>query len=350
MPFHLNPEHPAFFFHQSMIQSRLIASALDHVGYRVDVVDHTRQNDIPHKSYGIVISHNSTINPNHPSFEKSTKIYLASGTEHKIHNERQTKRLNDFTSRKGQHDIELIWDIEEMAFTDGADAIFCFGNDAVADTWRTRFTCPVFAFHNTALREINYLRNNLRTDSKHFLFLGSRQQLAKGLDLLLESFFETPDLHLHICGHYLKDRGFCRAYEKILFNSRNIHSHGWVDVTSRRFKEIASKCMFTISASCAEGSPGSITNAMKLGIIPILAREAGINGDDGVIIMNDLSIEGIKYMIRKCSTETPERLSKLSLEATQRAERDFTESAFKKRWIEMIEDVVRTAIMNDQKQ
>jgi hypothetical protein len=108
--------------------------------------------------------------------------------------------------------------------------------------------------------------------------------------------------------------------------------------------------MFTISASCAEGSPGSITNAMKLGIIPILAREAGINGDDGVIIMNDLSIEGIKYMIRKCSTETPERLSKLSLEATQRAERDFTESAFKKRWIEMIEDVVRTAIMNDQKQ
>ncbi len=341
IPFLLNPNHPAFVFHQNMIQSRIIAKSLDYFGYRVDVADYTKVDDIPLKSYGIVISHNSTINANHPSFKNAVKVYLASGTEHKTHNLRQRRRLGEFISRNGQHDIELIWDNEDMHFTENADAIFCFGNEAVADTWRSRFSCPVFPFQNTALRELEYFDNNSRDDSKHFLFLGSRQQLAKGLDLLLEAFYVTPDLHLHVCGHYLKDSGFCRAYEKILFHTRNIHPHGWVDVTSRSFRKIAKRCTFTISASCAEGSPGSITNAMKLGMIPILSSEAGIDGGEGVIIMNDLTIEGIKSTIRQCSNKSPEQVRELSNKAIKRADRDFTETAFEMRWLEMLDNIIK---------
>jgi glycosyltransferase involved in cell wall biosynthesis len=340
LPFHLSPSHPAFNFHQSMIQSHLIAEALDQLGFLVDIVDHSKPLDPPHESYDIVICHNSEADPALPQFTRAHKIYLASGTEHKTHNSRQKLRLADFESRMGRYPIELIWDPEDMRWPASADAIFCFGNQAVARTWRERFHCPVLPFQNTALKQIPGISINCQSGAKHFLFLGSRQQLAKGLDLLLEAFAENPGLHLHVCGHHLKDKGFCEAYHDHLFRRENIHSYGWVDVTSRRFLKLASQCAFTISATCAEGSPGSITNAMKLGLIPILSPEAGIDGGNGVILFDDISIVGIESMIRNCAKQDPSRLRELSAEAVQRANRDFTEAAFKQRWIEMITGVL----------
>ena len=340
MPFHLPTSHPSFNFHQSMIQSRLIASALDQSGYRVDIIDHTRDIRAPRSSYDVVVCHKSDADPDNPIFAGATKIYLASGTEHKTHNVRQQQRLEDFHNRKGDLEVELTWDKEDMPWAEKADAIFCFGNEEVAATWRSRFGGTVLPFQNTAIHQLPNIRRQWNDESKHFLFLGSRQQLAKGLDLLLEAFAGQPELHLHVCGHYHKDVGFCKAYEKLLFNSVNIHSHGWVDVTSPAFLEVASKCAFTISATCAEGSPGSITNAMKLGMIPILPKEAGVDGGEGVIIMEDLSIKGISYTIAGCSAKQPDDLRLLSDQATQRAERDFTESAFEARWIQMLREVI----------
>jgi glycosyltransferase involved in cell wall biosynthesis len=336
LPFHLAPSHPAFNFHQSMIQSRLIAEALDHLGFRVDVVDHSKPAAPPRASYDLVVCHDSEADPDLPQFAGARKVYLASGTEHRTHNSRQKLRLEEFESRMGRHDIELIWDSEDMRWTEKADAIFCFGNDAVAATWRARFGCPVRPFQNTALKQLSNLPRQSPSGARHFLFLGSRQQLAKGLDLLLEAFGESPELHLHVCGHHLKDRGFRKAYHELLFQRENIHSHGWVDVTSRRFLKIAAQCAFTISATCAEGSPGSITNAMRLGMIPLLPVEAGLDEGNGVVLLHDLSIAGIKSTIGHWAAESPETLRRLSDEACQRAEREFTEAAFKQRWIEML--------------
>lgn len=340
MPFHLPPSHPSFNFHQSMIQARLIASALDQLGYRVDIIDHTGDMKTPRSSYEVVVCHKSDADPENPMFANAIKIYLASGTEHATHNVRQQQRLEDFRKRMGDLDVELTWDNEDMPWAEKADAIFCFGNEQVAATWRNRFGGSVLPFENTAIHQLPKLRRQWIEESKHYLFLGSRQQLAKGLDLLLEAFARCPGHHLHVCGHYLKEVGFCKAYDKLLFNTENIHSHGWVDVTSPSFLEVASKCAFTISATCAEGSPGSITNAMKLGMIPILPKEAGVDGGEGVIIMEDLSIEGIQAMIEECSEKEPGELQLLSEQATLRADRDFTESAFEARWIQMLRQVI----------
>jgi hypothetical protein len=79
---------------------------------------------------------------------------------------------------------------------------------------------------------------------------------------------------------------------------------------------------------------------MKLGLIPILSPEAGIDGGNGVILFDDISIVGIESMIRNCAKQDPSRLRELSAEAVQRANRDFTEAAFKQRWIEMITGVL----------
>jgi hypothetical protein len=81
-------------------------------------------------------------------------------------------------------------------------------------------------------------------------------------------------------------------------------------------------------------------------MIPILPREAGVDGGEGVVLMEDLSIEGIGAMIEECSNKEPEELRRLSQQATQRAERDFTESAFEARWIQMLREVIPASTGN----
>jgi glycosyltransferase involved in cell wall biosynthesis len=339
LPFHLASNHPVYSYHQSMIQSKLIAESLDHLSFRVDVADFHSGFE-PRTDYDLVICHNSSEDPTKKEYRGAKKIYLATGTEHRTHNLRQQSRLEAFEKRQGHHDILLQWDEETMPWTEKADAIFCFGNEAVAETWRERFGDPVMPFENTSLKTLPDLKRNWNEEKKHFLFLGSAQQLAKGLDLLLEAFSQCPDLHLHVCGHYLKDKAFCKVYEKILFDSPNIHSHGWVDVTSDKFFKMAANCAFTISSSCAEGSPGSITNCMRLGMIPLLSREAGISAGNGVVLLADLSIPGIIASITTISGADRDRLKDLSDSATQRARSDFSESAFRSRWIDMISNVL----------
>lgn len=348
MPFHLPPSHPIYRSHQNLIQSRWIAEVLDQMGFNVDVLEYSKPTLPLRDSYDLVISHNCAVDPRQAFVKDSIKIYLAAGTEHREHNLRQQQRLEAFEGRRGHHEIELHWDVEDMLWTETADAIFCFGNDSVANTWRNRFHCPVFAFQNTAIKDIETIFSERNPISDHFLFLGSRQQLAKGLDLLLEAFAECHHLHLHICGHYLKDHGFCGAYRD-LFKKSNIHSHGWVDVTGRRFRKIAEKCAFTISASCSEGSPGSITNAMRLGMIPLVSPECGLDDNEGVIIMRDLSVSGIIEMIQQCAAMNIEELQTLSELGKSRARRDFTEHAFKQRWHQMLTETLSESRENSFK-
>lgn len=345
MPFHLSPSHPVYRSHQNMIQSRWIAEVLDQMGFTVDVLEYSEPTVSIRDSYNLVISHNCVVDPKQTFVKDSTKIYLAAGTEHREHNLRQQQRLEAFERRRGHHAVDLHWDVEEMPWTEDADAIFCFGNDTIASTWRKRFRCPVYAFQNTAVNELDSILSQRNPKGEHFLFLGSQQQLAKGLDLLLEAFAECPQLHLHICGHYLKDIGFCRAYRD-LFQKSNIHSHGWVDITGRRFHKIAEKCAFTISASCSEGSPGSITNAMRLGMIPLVSPECGLGENEGVILMRDLSVSGIATMIQQCAAMDTEELQTLSEIGVARARRDFTESAFKQRWHQMLTKVITNSRKN----
>lgn len=339
MPFHLSPSHPIYRSHQNMIQSRWIAEVLDQMGFTVDVLEYSKPTVPMRDCYDLVISHNCTVDPKEAFVNDSIKIYLAAGTEHREHNLRQQQRLEAFERRRGHHAVELHWDVEDMPWTENADAIFCFGNGTVVNTWRKRFSCPVYGFQNTAVNDLDSTLSQRNPKSDHFLFLGSRQQLAKGLDLLLEAFAKCPHLHLHICGHYLKDHGFCRAYRD-LFQKSNIYSHGWVDITGRRFRKIAEKCAFTISASCSEGSPGSITNAMRIGMVPLVSPECGLDDNEGVIIMRDLSVSGIIEMIQQCAAMDIEELKTLSELGVFRARRDFTEYAFKQRWHQMLSEVI----------
>jgi hypothetical protein len=339
LPFLVPRRHPIFRCHQSMEQALVIARILDEMGFVVDVADYTRRSLSSQHSYDLVVSHNCFLDPRAEPWHGALKIYLASGTEHSAHNNRQRERLCNFEARVGRQDVELVWDAEEMPWAEKADAIFCFGNDEVAETWRRRFSCPVLSFQNTASESIHGTQRHWNRASKEFLFLGSRQQLAKGLDLLIEVFADCPELNLHICGHYRRDVGFCKIYRDA-FRLPNIHGHGWVDMGSRKMDQLATRCGFAVSATCAEGSPGSITNMMKTGMVALLPTEAGLDFGHGVLRLSISSIAEIKDAVRNFANMSPETLATISAEALGRAAKDFSIQAFSMRWRTMLESTL----------
>ena len=339
LPFLVPTTHPVFRCHQSMDQALIIARILDEMGFVVDVADYTQKALSSRYNYDLVVSHNCFLDPSAEPWRRAQKIYLASGTEHSAHNARQRSRLGNLEARVGRRNVELIWDAEEMPWAENADAIFCFGNDEVAETWRRRFGCPVLSFQNTASESLREAHRDWYRARKEFLFLGSRQQLAKGLDLLIDAFTDCPELNLHICGHYRRDVGFCKIYSQAM-RLPNIHSHGWIDMGSRKMNQLATRCGFAVSATCAEGSPGSITNMMKTGMVAILPVEAGLNFGQGVLPLGTSSITEIRDAVRKFADMPPEALEAVSVEALARAAKDFSIQTFSARWRTMLKSTL----------
>lgn len=97
---------------------------------------------------------------------------------------------------------------------------------------------------------------NYKDAKKHFLWFGSSRLIHKGLDLLLEIFKELPDLHLHVCGPINNELKFKDIYYEELYNTKNIHTYGFINIQSKSFKGIINKCAFIIFPSCSEGGGG----------------------------------------------------------------------------------------------
>ena len=285
---------------------------------------------------------------NHAGLEQAigpqtVKIYLSSGTNHLVHNARLKERLRYLEERKpGFHFEDIVWDSENMPFLKIADALIGFGGDAVMESWQTVISGPRFGFPNYGFETIANPRRDWDAARRHFLFLGSWRQVGKGLDLLLDAFASTPELHLHVCSKFKREPDFCRAYDAELFRTPNIHAHGWVDIGGKRFRELSARCAFVALPSCSEGSPGSITNAMFAGLIPVVTREVGIDTESFGFTFADDRIETIRRTVTDLSRLPPEELAARSRETRRVADAQYSEAAFLRRWREIMTEVTAT--------
>jgi glycosyltransferase involved in cell wall biosynthesis len=91
----------------------------------------------------------------------------------------------------------------------------------------------------------------------------------KGLDLALDAFIGMPDLELTVCGRPEKEADFFRLYQRHLKQTPNIKLHGWLDMASPDFVEIARTHAAVIYPSSAEGGAGSVIHCMHAGMLPV---------------------------------------------------------------------------------
>ncbi len=318
---------------------KLMARALQELGYAVDIIEWSNTVWTPRKEYQLFIGHAGR------NFERlagklgqsCTKIYFSTGTYWREHNRAEQQRFDALEARRG---VRLppdrpIEDSEEQANA-LADGIICLGNQAARDSYG-KF--PVVYALNNATYPLNlgqaaaqdYKKNHKKDHEQgrtNFLFLSSDGNVHKGLDLLLEVFSE-PDMQgvaeLTVCQRIRPD--FYALYRRELEETPNIHFAGHLDLQSGLFQEIAAKCTFLLHPSCAEGQPGAVLDGMRYGLIPVLTPENHIDVDTCGFLISP-SLPEMAEEVKRLSRLPAEECRRLAGNAQQVAATQFSEEQF----------------------
>jgi hypothetical protein len=339
-PFYLPKEDLKFSSHQNFGQSKLIAAMIGKFGYSVDVADYRDNLGWLKGSYDLVITHRIELRNSLELINKARlKIYLASGTQHRVHNENLRARLEELKARRGCEMKALVWDDEDLSCLASFEAIICFGNAHTERTWSENCELPVHGFNNYGFESIEFAEKDFDRCKSGFLFFGSKQQIGKGLDLLLEVFPKHPELDLFVCGNYESEKDFCRCYKEELFHSPNIHPMGFVPVNSPLFRHLVGSTAFVTLPSCSEGQPGSVVQCMHAGLLPILTPECGIDTEDFGITLASHSLEDIEKTIVSAAQQPVEWYLERTRRVRETALAKYSVDAFVHRWENILNDL-----------
>ncbi len=118
---------------------------------------------------------------------------------------------------------------------------------------------------------------------------------------MLEAFKEMPDHHLTVCGPIASEPEFVAAFHEELFETPNIETHGWVDIASQEFIDLAQRILAVVFPSCSEGGGGGVITCMHAGLIPIVTREASVDIEAYGIPIERGSVDAVRTAVREAS-------------------------------------------------
>jgi glycosyltransferase involved in cell wall biosynthesis len=159
------------------------------------------------------------------------------------------------------------------------------------------------------------------------LWFGSYGLLHKGLDIAIEAFRCRPDWTLHVCGYTNAEQEFLQCLDV----PENVIIHGFLNVESDFFSELAARCLYVILPSCSEGIATSVITAMGRGaMIPIVTKECGVDIDNFGISINALNCDSVCDSLRYCDAISDSELLTRSIAAYNYANTMYTFDAYKR--------------------
>ena len=245
---------------------------LNKLGYIVDVINWDDTSFEPEDLYDLVIfhgGHNFTqLKPRLLGYP--VIIYFSTGTYWKNHNGCEKKRFKDFRRRHGTElPPDRFIDSSEEAPVRAANGIISLGDLRVAATYP--LCTKVLPLNNASYVEGSIPTGKIfATARDNFLFFAGNGNVHKGLDILIDAFLGLTAKHLYVATNL--ERRFLDVYRPKLADSANIHLLGRLKLGSAKFMALVDTCAFVVLASCSEGSPGSVVDAMHHGLIPVLSR------------------------------------------------------------------------------
>ena len=131
-----------------------------------------------------------------------------------------------------------------------------------------------------------------------------------------------------VCGPIEEDAKFNEAYAKELYETDNIHVHGWVDVGSKDFIDFANNCVALVYPSCAEGGGSSVLTCMHAGLIPVISYESSVDIENSGIIFEKISKDEIKKEVKRISQMSPQQCNEIARRAWETARKHHTRDIF----------------------
>jgi GT2 family glycosyltransferase len=204
-----------------------------------------------------------------------------------MHPVERNRLLRDFVKAAGLPDAAYSgWDIVDARASvqaiAGADAILCAGNIATFNSYLRQGVPPrKLKVLNYAVGESSRPFQGEGSAAPRFLHVTSEIGLRKGFDILAD-IFGAPDLlrhdfHLDVVGlptnpHYEEK---LRALQTTLGDRLTVH--GWVDSATTAYQALMERADFLVFPTIEEGQAGTVLDAARHGVIPILSRHAGVD-------------------------------------------------------------------------
>lgn len=317
-----------------------IANIFLNLGYNVDIINWTNNKFLPKKNYSFFIDIHSNMERLAPILNKDCiKIFHITGAHWQFQNSAEHLRLLKLQKRRGITLISRRMVTPNLAI-EYCDYATILGNEFTVNTYAYAKK-PIYKIplSTAVLFEFNE-NKNFGKFRRNFLWLGSLGLVHKGLDLVLEVFNKLPEYKLYICGKISEEKDFEEVFYKELYNTPNIETLGWVDISTQKFLDITNNCVGLIYPSCSEGQAGSVVTCLHAGLIPIISYESGVDIDNFGIILKQCTIKEIKSSIEKLSNFSSEQLKKMSKEAWEYARANHTRVRFAEKYKNFVVNIL----------
>ncbi len=320
---------------------QIVQTFLD-LGYRVDAISWRNFDFVPTKPYKVALDVRVLLEHWQPHLPADCIKILHAETSHwTIHNPAQDARLESLYQRRGRR-VAPNKKIEENRALEVADCVTLIGEGAdfvqesYAPAGKPLYPIPISTPLTWPILDRDYEQARRR-----FIWFGSGGLVHKGLDRVLEAFAGMPDMSLTVCGPVQQERDFEREYWTELYETPNIHLHGWIDVTSDVFVELMSEHAAVVFPSCSEGQNGGVITCMHAGLIPVVSRATGapITPERGVLL-EDCEIETIQRTVREVASWDAETLAAMSAAARRHVRDRHTRARFAETYRAAIEDIL----------
>jgi len=329
--------------HTNHFESLQIAHIFLDLGYSVDVIGYENTVFRPSKQYQFFISARTNLALIASRLNADCIKIAHFDTSHfAFNNAASYQRVLELQARRGVTSTSIRV-VENNLALEHADYAVILGNE---------FTLGTYAYGNKPMFALNVPTPNVYPspeakdfDScrKNYLWIGSSGFVHKGLDLVLEAFSQLPDFQLTVCGpleKFGKTNQFCKQFHKELYETPNIKTVDWVDVSSPLFQDIVNNCLALIYPSSAEGQNGSAITCMQAGLIPIVSYQSGVDVHDYGVMLADCSVSTIKSTIQRTSDLATDKLAEMASTAWRYARTHHSHDAYRKRYREIVQTIL----------
>ncbi|MDZ8104589.1 MAG: glycosyltransferase [Nostoc sp. DedQUE12a] len=340
-PFLLKPGQPMPNDHTWYWEVWQIAQTFLDMRYNVDVIQFHNDKFVPQKDYAFFIDIRHRMEALAPKLNKDCiKIFHVDIANMVFRNAAECNRLLELQQRRGITLTPQRFEMPNLGI-EYADCATVLGNN---------FTVGTFQYANKPMYRIPIStpivypypeQKDFAAVRKNFLWFGGSALVLKGLDLVLDAFAQMPEYHLTVCGPISNDKKFEKAFYKELYETPNIHTYGWIDVSSPEFTKVTNNCLGLVYPSVSEGQSGAVISCLHAGLVPILSYESGVDVHDFGVIFDNLSLEEIKGKVRSISNLPVEDLKVMSQKAWEYARANHTREKFAQAYKNAVEQMLK---------
>jgi len=322
--YHFNKSN--YTSHSNYQESKLIATIFDRLGYQVDIINNDRKHSGCLGEYDVIFGEGIPVYQALESNVNAIIIYYGTGSHPWQCTNSSLSRLVDFykVHKFSALSSARINDYRWGLAASMADYVICIGNETTKKTFIDNGAKVVFPLDPTFIERTDnecFLKNkNMNEAKKQALWFGSYGLLHKGLDITIEAFRAKPDWTLHICGYTAAEEQILRTINP----PSNVVIHGFINVLSDSFKQIAMQCGFVILPSCSEGTATAVITAVGNGaMIPVVTKECGFDIEDFGFNVN-LNKESVIDLMTRIEVLSEDVLQQMAISANLAVRKRYT--------------------------